>query len=235
MVVDARALMTCNLGRVLRGQIGDSLITDGGLITTTGTLEIEGLTMPDRCTPVELAYYQPQKGTITRFPRRLRVLRATADPYRYKTTVEVGCLLALQQSIRTDGDAVERTITSTVTTESTFEEYLAAYPPITAQSVLTYCLSQIGITRATGSEVLAFQFYVQKIDVSSGYVSVINDLIKSECCYGRINMDEQLMIQKIDLSAGTTGAVLSTGDLIDLQPIGGNDEPASRVVVSYGR
>lgn len=288
MPVDVRCNMICSLGTVIRGQLSDSLMTEGGLITTTGTIEIEGINLPARGAEVQLAYHRPQNNTITRFPRRLRVLGATADPYRGITKVEVGCKLALQMDLRkrtdrysaipqlnavnsyltggttigggsesgggvidtepgsgdvigggsgdgetTGGGSIESTWPPPVPTAGDVASYLETSPPIRAQAVLLDCLSKTSIQLATGARSLTFSFLEKDIDLSSGYLQVVDGLLKSEACFGYMTMDEKLMIERVDLSAGSNAAVLRDDDLIDLRPMEGAEEPADRVLVSY--
>lgn len=257
MPVDVRCNMICSLGTVIRGQLSDSLMTQGGLITTTGTIEIEGINLPARGAEVQLAYHRPQNNTITRFPRRLRVLGATADPYRGITKVEVGCKLALQMDLRKRTDrysaipqlnAVNSYLTSETTggggtiestwpppapTEGDVASYLETSPPIRAQAVLLDCLSKTSIQLATGARSLTFSFLEKDIDLSRGYLQVVDGLLKSEACFGYMTMDEKLMIERVDLSAGGNAAVLRDDDLIDLRPMEAAEEPADRVLVSY--
>lgn len=243
MPVDVRCAVVSSLGQVIDGQVGDDLITEPGLIRTTGSMVINTLTLPRRGAKLNLAYYQPQKGTISNFPRPLRVLRATANPYKGITTLEVGCKVALRYDVAKPDrfPQVDPDTTGLVTnadfeqtgTGSVIDSYIETYPPIAAQDVLEYCLAQVGIDLAAGSYTLQFQYLRPYIDLSNGYLSVVNDLIKSESCFGSVNLAEELLIQKIDLTAGGTAAVLADDDLIDLQPVTGGQEPADEVTVSY--
>lgn len=249
MTVDVRCNIACSLGTVISGNVGDDLLTEPGLVRTTGTIVVEGLQLPAKGTPVELAYHRPQTGQITRFPRRLRVLRATADPYRNLTTVEVGCLLALRYDV-SDRRAiypVTAVNTSALVTSaeanqtgegSVLESYQQVYTRINAQLLLAHCCQKVGISLASGNHALQGAFLRPSIDLSGGYLAVANDLLKSECCWGVLNLSEQLVVGKINLGAGVTAGVLGDGDLIDLQPISGGQEPADEVTVDwalYGR
>lgn len=234
MPVDVRCNMICSLGTVIRGQLSDSLMTEGGLITTTGTIEIAGINLPARGAEVQLAYHRPQNNTITRFPRRLRVLGATADPYRGITKVEVGCRLALQMDLRKRTDRfLASTNTTTQPTPGDVASYLEYTPPIGAQAVLLDCLGKVSIQLATGSQALVFSFLEKDIDLSQGYLRVVDGLLKSEACFGYLTMDEKLMIQRVNLAAASSAAVLRDDDLIDLRPMEGAEEPADRALVSY--
>lgn len=234
MSIDVRARMVCNLGTIIRGDIGDSLLTEGGLIKTTGTLELDGINIPAKGTEVMLAYYRPQSNTITRFPRRVRVKRATADPYRRTTKIDVGCRLAIAEDIVSPTAVYPQTRTDPgFIANRSAEGYVAAYPPISAVSVLLHCLSKTGITLSPGARLLQFKFLQKEIDLSPGYISIVNDLIKSESCYGYLDQQERLAIAKVNLTVGQAAAVLRDADLIDLSPIEGAEEPKDQVNVAF--
>jgi hypothetical protein len=221
--------MICNLGEVLSGQIGDDLLSDSGLIRTTGTVVLAGLANYARGTLVDLAYERPQVGTVTRFPRRVRVLRSTANPYERTTTLEVGCKLALKENLAVLSDVIR----AEALPASWWNPSSTRPPTISAQDALVYCLGRIGIPLASGSETLSFQFLRSELDLSSGYVATIGKLIASHCCYGTLNLAEQLVVRKVALDAIGTAPVLTDADVIDLQPIAGGEEPADRVTVNF--
>lgn len=219
MTIDARARMICSLGPVISGQIGDDLLSDTGVIRTTGTIVLKGLILPRKGSSVQLAYERPQAGRITRFPRALRVLRANADPYAKVTTVDVGCVLALKEGYVRKADS-----------------YRAADHggrTISAQSLLRYCARRLGLTLAAGGPTLRFRFLRSEVDLSAGYVAVIGDLLISHCCYGYVNLSEQLVVKRIKLDSIGTAPVIADADLIDLQPATGGAEPADVVTVAY--
>lgn len=227
--VDCRARMVCNLGPVISGQLGDDLISEAGVIRTTGTLLLDGLTLPPKGTEVKLAYEQVQSGTITRFPRRLRVIKAVADPYMRQTTVDVGCMLALKENYKDSADA----FTARKNPADWWDSGMTVAPTIAAKDVLAYCLDKIGLTLAPGSRQLKFQFLREEIDLSSGYVDMIGALLISETCYGVLDMQERLVVKKIDLNSVGRAPVLKDEDVVDLAMISGSQEPADVVTVSY--
>jgi hypothetical protein len=229
MAIDVRARMICNLGQVISGQVGDDLLSESGLIRSTGTVVLDGLAQFSRGTLVELAYERPQLGTVTRFPRRLRVLRSTANPYERTTTLEVGCKLALKENLALQAD----TIRAEQLPASWWSSSSPRPPTISAQDVLTYCLDKVGIPLASGSETLRFQFLRAEFDLSSGYVATIGKLLISHCCYGTLNLQEELVVRKVELDAVGSAPVVTDQDVIDLQPIAGGEEPADRVTVSF--
>jgi hypothetical protein len=251
MTIDVRAKMICSLGRIVEGSVSDDLLQDSGIVRVQGDLTISGVKNFARGQRVELAYKQDQFGTVTRFPRPLRVLKCTADPYRNKTAVEVGCKLALMESRKVADvfraadhppDWWSGTIVPVFSGQpidlpngQSSENYVTTWPPppISAQLLLEYCLQKIGIKLAKNSEELTFYFSRKEIDLSSGYVSVISDLLKSHCMYGRLNAKERLVVKRIAIAAPEPGPTLKDSDLIDLEPIAGGDEPSDTVLVSY--
>jgi hypothetical protein len=271
MTIDVRAKMICNLGRVVEGSISDDLLQDSGLVRVTGELTISGVKSFTRGTRIELAYKQEQFGTVTRFPRPLRVLKSTADPYRNKTMVEVGCKLALMESRKvadvfkaaehppdwwrgtvtplwpvipargyslrssSGGGGYASANPGGFPEDATPENYLVSWPPppVSAQKLLEYCLDRIGIKLASNSSELTFYFSRKDVDLSGGYVSVISDLLKSHCMFGRLNAKERLVAKPIKIAAPEPGPTLRDSDLIDLEPIAGGDDPADTVLVSY--
>lgn len=234
MAIDVRCNVFCNLGHLISGELSDNHLRDNGLIRTTGTLQIDGITLPFRGQTVELAYERTQTGTITRFPRRLRVIKAFADPYRRRSTIEIGCKLALMES----GDGRPDQF---VADQNPDQDWTALEPegrnevptPIAAQDLLLYCIRKMNIELASGSEVLTFKFLRDRIDLSSGYVSVVSDLLKSHCLYGYMNMEEKLVIRKTDLEIAGVGPVLLQEDFIDIQQIATAEDAADQVRVNF--
>lgn len=102
MSVDIRAKFMCNLGPVVTGSISDNPMLEKGLVVSTGEITIQGNVQRPRGTPVDLAYMEIDEGTgqkrVTRFPRRLRILNCTADPFRNTTTFQLGDKLSLAES-----------------------------------------------------------------------------------------------------------------------------------------
>lgn len=250
MSIDVRAKIICNLGQIIEGSVSDDLLLDTGIVRATGELSISGVKNFVRGTRVELAYQQDQFGTVTRFPRPLRVLKSTADPFRDKTVVEVGCKLTLMESRKVPDtfkaaehppDWWEGTATPVYPLGTTLPNgqdasyYVVTWPPppVSAQLLLEYCLSKIGIKLAKSSEPLKFYFTRREIDLSGGYVSIISDLLKSHCLFGRLNARERFVVHKIQIATPEPGPTLLDGDLIDLQPIAGGTEPSDNVLVNY--
>ena len=152
MAVDLRAVVACDLGIIISGDIGANHLSDrSGLVITTGSLLMEGLMAPARGTVVNLLVACRQRNAITRFPKVLRVIRSTAYPSDRRTEVTVGCALALFKD-RKDQDTY----------------FPVGTNPINAQALLTFCLGRIGITQAPGTRQLSREYHVilqQRIDL----------------------------------------------------------------------
>lgn len=230
MTIDVRAKIVCSLGKVISGELSDSLMLEGGLIKTSGTLILSGLSLPQRADVVQLAYYKPQSNTITRFPRALRVLNATADPFRNTTTVQIGCKLALMENKVDPKDPF---------TLGRFYQYMdfgdnyKKYLPTAASDLVFYCCKKCDIQLDPRSFYLNFRFQKAEFDLSSGYLSVVDDLIKSHACYAYMTLEEKLYIRKVSLQSSVSAAVLENEDLIDLQPMTGAEEPADEIRVTF--
>ena len=91
-----------SLGPVVVGSISDNPMLEKGLVVTTGEITVTGNVQRPRGTLIDMAYMEVDEGTgqkrVTRFPRRLRVLSCTADPFRNTTTFQLGDKLALAQA-----------------------------------------------------------------------------------------------------------------------------------------
>jgi hypothetical protein len=71
------------------------------------------------------------------------------------------------------------------------------------------------------------------VDLSDGYVEVMGQLIRSEGCFGRILPDESLEVVPFQLNIGGKGPVLTADNLVSIEPIASNIDPADRYVVTY--
>lgn len=231
MAIDVRAKVFADIAPLIKGELSDSHLKDNGLIMTTGTLEFRGVIRLLRGNSVELAYMQAGSTKITRFPRPLRIIKCQADPYRDITVMEVGCKLAYLQGTRSrDQFRASENPPSWYAGLGDNKKY--AVPTISAQGLLAYCLSKINIQLAPGSQPLSFHF-LRADEIIDDYVATIGDLLKSECLYGYLNMQEQLVIKRLDLFAATPAKVLMEDDLIDIKPIATSEEPYDVVTVNY--
>ena len=236
MTVDARCLIATNLGRLLDGSgLSEDHAQETGLITYRGSFVFDGLLTPDRGQVIELAYVRPQAGVgglVGRFYPRLHAISSTADPFANRTTVEVGCALTLN-SDKNDAVAYRAlNLPPSWWTDLSPDRQLVVPPTISAAAVIDYCLSAIGITLAPGSLTSPDTFLREEIDLSGGYVSVLNDLLRSALLVGHMTPQGQLLVRSADMSTVDTGPVLTRSNLLSLQGIGGRSG-SEKVIVEY--
>lgn len=226
MAIDIRARVTCSLGNVISASISDDYIQGAGLIKTSGSCEISGLITPSIGTVVTFSY---SKDGITRtVPRRLRVLSSFADPFRRTTKVELGCKLTYLQDVKESLDWSGLDDPENADLEEADSKIVTV--PIRAQSIANECCSRLGITPS--GLFLSNVFSIEEFDFSAGYVSILSDLLVSECKCGYMNASEVLEI--FSLSAiGGSGPVLDSSRIIDIGSIGVGSLPGDAVTVSY--
>jgi hypothetical protein len=234
MTVDVRAIVATDLGICVSGDVGSNHISDRtGLKMYQGRLHFDGFVTPPRGTLISFLVACPQTGRVTRFPMPLRVIRAIAYPQERRSEIEVGCKLTLFKD-RKDPDQYFADLNAPAEfTGLTDAQRAVAPPPIFAQALLEYCCSKIGLTLASTSRPLQFPFLRSAIDLSVGYVQIMGDLIRSECCAGRILPNETLEVIPIPLNLAGTGPILTEKNLISIEPITGGAEPADEYQVLY--
>lgn len=226
MAIDIRANVTCSLGTVISGTIGDDYIQNSGLIKTQGSVIISGLITPSIGTIVTFQY---TKSGVTRFiPRKLRVLSSFADPYRRTTQVELGCKLTYLSELKDqiDWDAFDDPENG----DMVEEDSRIITVPIRASSIMNKCLEELGITASDNP--LTNNFSIATFSFDSGYTSILSDLLLSESYCGYLDENEVLQIFSLT-EDGLTGPVLSDSDIIDLGPIGVGQLPGEAVTVTY--
>jgi hypothetical protein len=234
MAIDIRATVTCSLGTLISGSISDDYLQGSGLIKTRGSCEISGLITPAMGDVVTFSY---TKGGVTRtIPRKLRVLSSFADPFRRTTKVELGCLLTYLSDYKpaptVDGEPPIETGKRQQCLNGYFEwppdaEYGV---PISANALLNTCLQRLNIS--ANNNPLTNIFYRDSFDLNAGYVTVINDLLLSESYFGYLSFDEKLQVETLNKEGGL-GPVLTSGDIVDVAPIGVGQLPGDVVVVRY--
>lgn len=99
---------------------------------------------------------------------------------------------------------------------------------IRASSVLQKCCAALGIT---SSGAALTNIYQDEFDLSTGYVSVIDQLISSESLFGYLNESEVLVLRGWD-GAGS-GPLLTTSNIIELNGINAGMLPGQTVSVSF--
>lgn len=230
MTVDLRAVVTCDLGNCISGDLSNNHISDrSGLVMTQGRIVIDGIVSPARGTPVNMLVAIQQRNIVTRFPKPLRVIRAVPNVIDRTTEVEVGCKLTLMKNKRDPliyfpGQHIPST---------GFDDASLVAVPIFAQKVLEFCLDKIRLQLAPTSRPLEFGFLRAGIDLSGGYVQVIGDLIRSECCFGRILPNERFEVVPLNIARGRRGPVLNQNSLVSHEAITTGSEPADNYRVTY--
>ena len=222
--VDIRAQTFCSLGTIISGNLADTYAQGSGLITTRGSVELDGIYSPPVGTRVEFGY--AKGGFVARLPRTVRVLSSFADPFRRKTTVQLGCLLTFLESrkppVEDPSSRDENDVECKV--------YDKAILPISAKYVVEQILSTLDIKSDTVP--LTNYFSVEKFDLSPGFIQVLGDLLVSEGYIGYLNEAEKLKFK--DLSDKVNkGPVLDSRNIIDINPIGVGDLPGDAVIVNY--
>lgn len=252
MAVDVRAQVFSNLGPVISGQLSDDPLQPGvGLLRTTGEVTISGLIQPTRGTELKLGMVLPG-GKLTRFPRRLRVMKAESDPYNNQTVLQVGCLLAMSW------DLVRKETYWAYDHLEWFQDFyspfynqnatyiqtnvnggfaLQALPTIPIpqvcmlSGVLAVCLERCEITAATGNPLIKAAKARAGIDLSSGYLEVAGKIISESGMYGFIDAQEKLRLRKL-LEPTTRGPVMALDDMITMEAIG-DPAPPVELNITY--
>ena len=226
MPIDIRATVTCSLGTLISGSISDDYVQGAGIIKTRGSCEISGIITPAIGTAVTFSY--TKGGTTRSIPRKLRVLSSFVDPFRRTTKIEVGCKLTYLSDLRESVDWTA--FDDTANAGYTAADATIITLPISSASVMSKCLTELGITAS--SSPLTNKFSIDKFSLANGYVAVLGDLLVSECYCGYLDANEVLQVFSLDQSGGT-GPVLDKAKIIDLGSIGVGQLPGEAVTVSY--
>lgn len=226
MTIDVRARITCSAGKLISASLSDDYVQGNGLIKTTGSCELAGAysLLPGD----EVIFSYTKSGITRKIPKILRVLSSFIDPFRNITTVELGCKLTYLQDLTDpiNWDAFD----DSENADRIREETAVVTVPIHAKSIMKKCLDELGIVAT--SNPLTNVFSIPEFDFSSGYVSILSDLLLSECYCGYLNEKEQLVV--IDLRADSAdGPVVTSDMIIDVSPIGIGQLPGDAVVVKY--
>jgi len=240
MTVDFRAIVACDLGVAVSGDVGSNHISDRtGLKTWSGRIQFDGIVNPARGTALQLLVACPQTGKVSRFPVPLRVIRAVTYPLERRSEIEVGCILTLMKERKDQAEYFANQYTPSWYTDAINAGYSKdaigkfAPVPIYAQQMLQFCLGKIGINLAANSRPLTAVILRNSIDLTRGYVQIIGDLIRSECCFGRILPDETLQVVPLELNKGGKGPILRAENLASIEPITTGREPADKYIVKY--
>jgi hypothetical protein len=226
MPIDIRANVTCSLGTLISASVNDDYVQGSGLIKTRGSCEISGLVSPAVGSVVTFNY--TKSGVTRSVPRKLRVLSSFADPFRRTTKLELGCKLTYLANLR---DKISwKALDDPENAELTEDDAKIITVPIWASSVMRKCLTELGLSATQVP--LTNQFSIAEFDFSSGYVSILSDLLVSESYCGYLDYTERLVVFPLSVEGGG-GPSLSTGQIIDIGSIGVGDLPGDAVTVSY--
>ena len=228
-VIDVRAQVFTNLGPVISGQLSDDPLQPGvGLLRTQGEVVISGLIQPAKGTEITLGVRLPG-GTLTRFPRRLRVIKAESDPIENQTTLTVGCLLALKWDL----------VKAEIYYADEYPQWTPVEPTAAGStpnichlsSVVATCLARCGITQAGGNPAITGAKAVDSIDLSDGYLDVASRMLGEAGLYGFMDAADTLRLRQV-LAPASTGPLLALSDLITMEPIGDPAAP-DEILVNY--
>ena len=227
--IDVRAQVFSNLGPVVGGQLSTDPLQPGvGLLRTQGEVVISGLIQPARGSELLMGVRLPG-GKLTRFPRRLRVIKADADPNENQTTLTVGCLLAMawdlvRPEIYYANDYPQWTPVTPTAAGST--------PNICVlSSVLSVCLERCGITQATGNPSISWARAVDRLDLSDGYLEIASRILGEAGLYGFIDAGEKLRLRRV-LAPASKGPFLTVADTITMEAIG-NPAAPEQITINY--
>jgi hypothetical protein len=228
MTVDIRAKVYCDLGEVISGGFSDDHAQGTGLIRTRGELVLSGIVRPGLGRRVQLGW---KKGTqFSRIPRELRVISFFADPFRRITTIQLGCSLTLLENLKPANER-DRFFYSKEDDDNKDLEcrvYDIGLLPIKSVFIAQRCLNRLGIS---GTPNLTNYYAKDRFDLSAGYVSVLNDLLYAEGKIGFMLPNGQLQV--VDGLGGTSSAVISEEDVIDIGPINSGEPPVDSIKVRY--
>ncbi len=227
MTLDIRAKVFCDKGPVISGGFSDDHVQGTGLIRTRGEVVLQGLVTLRPGDRIQLGYQKA--GRLIRIPRALRVLSSFADPFRRETTVSVGCKLTMLENMR------ENKETNPAEDETNggipCEEFGKVPINITFNHIANTCLAALGITPAAALA-LEGSVSIGSFSFSSGYVSILSDLLFSQSKVGFLDAEERLRV--VDLAAlSGAGPVYDEDDVIDVSPVRSGDIPADIVLVEY--
>ena len=240
MTIDIRARVYCSLGEIVQGSLSDTYVQGNGLVFCRGSVTLAGIYQPTLGQVVDFAY--EKNGYLSRLPRRLRVLSSFADPFTRQTTIQLGCKLTMLEDQKPNAARIERLYDQAIAASSKSVQYSGAvnvqpkdqwYIPdhLQASIVLADLLAKIDIAPAAAIP-LQNRFVVDGLDLSGGYIKVINDLLISENYIGYLNESEQLEIRSTTAENGA-GPVLRRDDIIALDAVNSGELPAENVKVEY--
>lgn len=250
MSIETRHYAWCSLGPLAAPPAGATTLVDDhvqrkGVVTTRGTVVLQGMHHPAAGTAVSLAYGNGM--WIARVPRRLRVLSSFADPLRGVTTVSVGCLFAYHENrkppVENPKEAEQNSTLGSIfaisggNSQVTHNDSVyssirkVAALPMRASLVIGTIFDTLGLV-AAGS--VPFEIYrvVDEWNLSAGYVEELDRIVSSAGYFCRIDDNEQVEFINKGQELGEGSLVLGSR-IIDMQPINVGNLPGDVVYAKY--
>lgn len=225
-VIDARAQIVCNLGPVISGSLSDSHIQGGGIIYTTGSLELAGLFSHAPGTQVKLAF--AGSGRLTAAPRtNMVVMSCLANPLTRRTQIELGCPLTYAKN-----RGVGTVPWWVVSRQSGNIELVTKPVTIGASTYLNNLFLLAGLGVNTAFQNTADRYLLdEQIDLAGGYLGKAEDILKSFNLFAYAD-GSTVRIDYLPVGSRNPGSstVVPTDRIIDLNLVSGGDEPAIQAV-----
>lgn len=222
--IDIRAICTCSAGELISASTSDSYRAESGLIYQRGSCTVKGINALGIGTPVTFSYQGKNRGGSIK--RRLLVLGSSVDGLKGVTNYELGCDLTLLANFRED-KVYTRTGVGDPTMDANDARVVTV--PLLADSIANAILAKLGLSGSCG---LSNVFSVAAFDLSAGYVSVLSDLLQSECKVGYMAPSGGTLIVQ-NVLGSSSGSAFDATSLIEMQPLSIGPVPAAKTVVSY--
>jgi hypothetical protein len=238
MTIDIRAICKLNYSgneyEIISGSVSDSYLSGAGLVTTSGSVEINGILNPIQGGSVAIEY--TKNGITRKIPRNLRVLSSFADPFRNTTKVSIGCSLTLKAAATAppgQDDEEKNFVTAdqlNCINNYEYPPFSDFPPPIYANDLAKECLAGLDIG---GAVELNNTFYIEKFVFESPYVDILSDLLISECFFGYVNSSSALVTSSLRSPSPKSCPVLTADRIIDISEINSGEIGAEAVFVKY--
>lgn len=237
MTIDIRAICELAYGGndypIISGSVSDSYLSNAGLVTTSGSIEISGILNPNQGASVTINY--TKSGITRRIPRDLRVLSSFADPFRNTTKISIGCSLTLKATASAAPNQEEPNYTTAnqlnCINNYEYPPFSDFPPPIKASDLANECLDGLGLG---GSVALTNIFYIEKFVFDSPYADILSDLLVSECKFGHMKSSGgAISVQDLLGAGGDSCPVLTADRIIDISEINSGDIGSEAVFVKY--
>lgn len=227
-VIDARARCVCNLGPVISGSLSDSHIQGGGMIFTTGSLELAGLFNHPAGTRVKMAF--AGNGRLSAAPRNnLLVLSCLANPLTRRTQVELGCGLTYRKN-KGVGRHPWWHLTSTIGVN------LDQQPKPHTTGVTSYLyrlLDLCGLSFDSAWTNTVDQYLLDDFEeLGSGYLGKAADILSTFGYFAYASSYDAVRIRPLPGAFGTSASstIIDLSSIIDLQLTSGGEDPVQQAI-----